>query len=73
MIWNVYNAYVPVILADRFLMAPILGPIGYGWIIQLSGARYNFLMIVRPVFMLLALISIMCVTKGEAKQGQNIH
>ncbi|MCD6356822.1 MAG: MFS transporter [Anaerolineaceae bacterium] len=50
-------------------LAAILGPIVYGFIIQFSGGAYNLLMLISPVFMALALISIMGVTKGEAQEG----
>lgn len=48
-------------------LAAILGPIMYGWIVQLSGQKYNLLMLVSPLFMLAALLSIIGVTRGEAK------
>jgi MFS family permease len=46
-------------------MAAILGPIVYGLIIQLSGEAYSLLMLISPIFLALALISIAGVTKGE--------
>jgi len=49
-------------------MAAILGPIVYGLIIQFSGGAYSLLMLVSPIFLALALISIAGVTKGEAQK-----
>ena len=49
-------------------LAAILGPIVYGFIIQFSGGAYNLLMLISPIFMALALISISGVTGGEAKK-----
>jgi len=48
-------------------MAAILGPIVYGLIIQFSGGAYSLLMLISPIFLVLAFISIAGVTKGEAK------
>ena len=48
-------------------LAAILGPIVYGLIIQFSGGAYNLLMLISPIFLALALISIAGVTKGEAE------
>lgn len=49
-------------------MAAIFGPIVYGFIIQFSGGAYSLLMLISPIFMVLALISIAGVTKGEAQK-----
>ena len=49
-------------------MAAILGPIIYGFIIQFSSGAYSLLMLISPIFMALALISIAGVTKGEAQK-----
>ena len=107
MIWNVYNAFVPIFLADRFLMvagiswalininslpmvvdmtkascigtytglyylfstmAAILGPFLYGFIIQASGDMYSLVMLVSPIFLILAFLSISGVVKGESVQ-----
>jgi len=48
-------------------LAAILGPIVYGLIIQFSGGAYSLLMLISPIFLALALISIAGVTKGEAE------
>ena len=47
-------------------LAAILGPIMYGFIIQFSGGAYSLLMLVSPIFLVLALISIAGVNRGEA-------
>ena len=47
-------------------LAAILGPILYGFIIQGSGDVYNLVMLVSPLFLVLALLSISGVTRGEA-------
>ena len=46
-------------------LAAILGPILYGFIIQYSKGQYNLLMLISPIFMLGALISISGVKRGE--------
>jgi len=50
-------------------LAAILGPIVYGFIIQLSGGAYSLLMLISPMFMAMALISIAGVTAGEAQNA----
>ena len=50
-------------------MAAILGPIVYGFIIQFSGGAYSLLMLISPIFMALALISIAGVTRGEIQKS----
>ena len=47
-------------------LAAITGPILYGWIIQLSGNLYSLVMLVSPVALLLALIMMFGVRRGEA-------
>ena len=49
-------------------LAAILGPILYGFIIQFSTGRYDLLMIISPIFLLGALLSIAGVKRGEIKQ-----
>jgi MFS family permease len=48
-------------------LAAIAGPNINGWIVQLTGKDYNNIMLVAPLFMLLALLLIMGVRRGEAK------
>ncbi|MBM3137108.1 MAG: SLC45 family MFS transporter [Chloroflexi bacterium] len=47
-------------------LAAILGPILYGFIIQFSGNIFSLVMLVSPIFLLFALVSISGVTSGEA-------
>jgi maltose/moltooligosaccharide transporter len=44
----------------------IVGPNLNGWIVQLSGSNYNAMMFVSPLFLLVALILMLGVRKGEA-------
>jgi len=44
----------------------IVGPNLNGWIVQLSGGNYNAMMFVSPLFLLVALILMLGVRKGEA-------
>ncbi len=48
-------------------LSAIVGPNMNGWIVQLSGLNYNAIMIVSPVLMLVALILMVGVKRGEAK------
>lgn len=48
-------------------LSAIVGPNMNGWIIQLSHLNYSTIMIVSPVFMLVALVLMLGVHKGEAK------
>lgn len=47
-------------------LAAITGPILYGLIIQLSGNNYSLVMLVSPIFFIMAFLSIRGVSKGEA-------
>lgn len=47
----------------------IIGPNVNGWAIQLTGNNYNIVMIISPIFMLIALWLILGVKRGEAVQG----
>jgi len=49
-------------------LAAIIGPIMYGWVIQLSGSQYNLVMLVSPIFLIAAFFCMMFVKRGEAKQ-----
>ncbi|NOH00659.1 MAG: MFS transporter [Chloroflexi bacterium] len=44
----------------------IVGPNVNGWAVQLSGNNYNIIMLIAPFFMLVALILMLGVKKGEA-------
>ncbi len=48
-------------------MAAILGPNVNGLIIQLSGSNYSSIMVIGPIFMVLAFILMVGVRRGEAK------
>ena len=48
-------------------LAAIAGPNVNGWVIQLSGNNYNTIMLVAPIFMVLAFILMLGVRRGEAK------
>ncbi len=48
-------------------LSAIVGPNMNGWIVQLSGLNYNAIMIVSPVLMLVALVLMLGVKRGEAK------
>ncbi|MBI4926379.1 MAG: SLC45 family MFS transporter [Anaerolineae bacterium] len=51
-------------------VAAIVGPNVNGWIVQLTGRNYSLVMIVGPIFMLVALVMMLGVRKGEAKTAQ---
>jgi maltose/moltooligosaccharide transporter len=48
-------------------LAAIAGPNVNGWVIQLTGDNYNTIMLVAPIFMVLALFLMLGVKRGEAK------
>lgn len=48
----------------------IVGPNVNGWIISLTGRNYNAVMIVAPIFMVLALVMMIGVKRGEAVMPQ---
>lgn len=48
-------------------LAAIAGPNLNGWIIQLTGKDYSNTMLVGPLFMLVALVMMLGVRRGEAK------
>jgi MFS family permease len=47
-------------------LAAIAGPNINGWIVQLTGLNYNLIMLVAPFFMLVALLLMAGVRRGEA-------
>ena len=47
----------------------IVGPNINGWAIQLSGNNYNIIMLIAPLFMLIALWLMLGVKRGEATQA----
>jgi maltose/moltooligosaccharide transporter len=50
-------------------LAAVAGPILNGWVIDLTGRNYNMIFLVTPGFFLLAILSMLGVTKGEAKES----
>ena len=48
-------------------LAAILGPILYGFIIELSGDSYSLLMLVSPIFLAIAFFNMIGVTRGESQ------
>jgi len=54
-------------------LSAIVGPNMNGWIVQLSNLNYNAIMIVSPVLMLVALILMLGVRRGEAKNEKVIN
>jgi maltose/moltooligosaccharide transporter len=49
-------------------LAAVLGPILNGWVIDLTGRNYNMIFLATPAFFVLAILCMLGVTKGEAKQ-----
>lgn len=47
-------------------LSAIVGPISNGWLVQLTGNNYNAVMLLAPVFMVVALVCVWGVRKGEA-------
>jgi Na+/melibiose symporter-like transporter len=47
-------------------LAAIVGPNVNGWIVQLTGENYNNIMLAAPVFLVLALVMMLGVRRGEA-------
>ncbi len=54
-------------------MAAIIGPIMYGWIIQLSGNQYKLLMFVSPIFLFMAFLAMAGVRGGEARSEPTVE
>jgi len=50
-------------------LAAVVGPILNGWVIDLTGRNYNMIFLVTPGFFVLAILCMLGVTKGEAKQA----
>jgi MFS-type transporter involved in bile tolerance (Atg22 family) len=48
-------------------LSAIVGPNVNGWAVQLSGGNYNAIMLIAPFFMVVALLLILGVRRGEAK------
>ncbi len=54
-------------------MAAIAGPNINGWIVQLSGNDYSSIFIIGPIFMVAALVSILGMKGGEAREEDHIY
>jgi MFS family permease len=52
-------------------LSAIVGPNVNGWIIQLTSGNYNNIMLVAPIFMIVALILMWGVRRGEAMDTEN--
>lgn len=59
-----YSAILQVARTLGFVVSPILG----GWAIQLAGSNYNVIWLVMAGAQLLALLALLPVTRGEARQ-----
>ena len=53
-------------------LSAIAGPNINGWIIQLTGLNYNSIMVVAPIFMVVALVLMLGVHRGEATISKQI-
>ena len=51
-------------------LSAIIGPNVNGWIIQLTNNDYNNIMLVAPIFMVVALVLMLGVRRGEATPAQ---
>ncbi len=49
-------------------LAAVVGPILNGWVIDATGQNYNMIFLVTPAFFVLAILCMLGVTKGEAKE-----
>jgi MFS family permease len=50
-------------------LAAVVGPILNGWVIDLTGRNYNMIFLVTPAFFVLAILCMLGVNKGEAKEA----
>jgi MFS family permease len=50
-------------------LAAVVGPIINGYIVEWGGGDYNLIFVVTPAFFLLAILCMLGVTKGEAKEA----
>jgi MFS-type transporter involved in bile tolerance (Atg22 family) len=51
-------------------MAATLGPVVFGWTIQIFDNDYRLMMAIGPVFLILAFIMMLNVKRGEAQKQQ---
>lgn len=50
-----------------YTFSSVVGPILNGWLIHVAGHNYNMLMIIGPIFLIIALILLLGVKRGEAR------
>jgi maltose/moltooligosaccharide transporter len=50
-------------------LAAVAGPTINGYIVEWGGGDYNLIFVVTPAFFLLAILCMLGVTKGEAKEA----
>lgn len=53
-------------------LSAIAGPNVNGWLVQLTGNNYNNIMIVAPIFMVIALALMLGVKRGEAVMAEAV-
>ncbi len=53
-------------------LSAIAGPNVNGWIVQFTGKNYNNIMIVAPIFMVVALALMLGVRRGEAVMAEAV-
>ncbi len=54
-------------------VSAIISPNINGWIISLTGNNYNYILLSAPFFLLIALIMVMGVNRGEAVKSEIVH
>ena len=54
-------------------VAATLGPVVFGWTIQLSNNDYRLMMVIAPFFLVLAFLMMLGVHKGEAKTSKTVQ
>ena len=52
-------------------LAAVAGPTINGYIVEWGGGDYNLIFVVTPAFFLLAILCMLGVTKGEAKENDS--
>jgi maltose/moltooligosaccharide transporter len=53
-------------------LAATIGPVVFGWTIQFANNDYRLMMVIAPIFFVLAFVIMMNVKKGEAKTVKNM-
>ena len=56
-----------------YTLSSVVGPILNGWLIHAAGKNFNMLMVTGPVYLLIALILLLGVTRGEARAENGDH